>query len=65
MFAQELGDTWTAAAMFDIFDDDDDDLLGFNEFMFIKYLGINNSLTAKLNIIFKMLDAEKVEVLYK
>ena len=63
MFAQELGDTWTAAAMFDIFDDDD--LLGFNEFMFIKYLGINNSLTAKLNIIFKMLDAEKVEVLYK
>ena len=63
MFVQELGDTRRAAAMFDIFDDDDDDLLNFDEFMFIKYLGINNSLTAKLNIIFKMFDTEKVGVL--
>ena len=65
LVVQELADTRpAAAALFDILDDDDDDdLLSFEEFMSIKYLGINNSLTAKLNIIFKMFDTDKVGVL--
>ena len=60
MFVKELGDSGRAAVMFDIFDGDDDHLLDFDDFMFIKHLGINNSLAAKLYIIFKMFDTDKV-----
>ena len=63
LVVQELGDTRPAAALFDILDDDDDDLLNFDEFMLIKYLGINNTLTAKLDVIFKMFDTDGVGVL--
>ena len=59
---EELGDTGRTA-VFDILDDEGDDHLKFEEFMFIKYLGINNSLTAKLTIIFKMFDTDRVGVL--
>ena len=52
-----------AGAMFDIFDDDNDDFLNFDEFMFLKHLSRDYSLRAKLEIIFNMFDIKKERTL--
>ena len=48
----------TDESMFGLFDDDNDDLLNFDEFMFLKHLG-RNSLGANSEIFLRMFDIDK------
>ena len=53
----------TDESMFGLFDDDNDDLLNFDEFMFLKHLGRNYSLGANSEIFLRMFDIDKAWVL--
>ena len=49
----------TDESMFGLFDDDNDDLLNFDEFMFLKHLGRNYYLGANSEIFLRMFDIDK------